>query len=581
MSPHQQAIDAVMLQAVKGSGIIPEGPVHANLHANALVAHALRRGEGSLAADGGLVVKTGVHTGRSVADKFTVDDPSISADVWWRMGNQKLAPASFEVLKGRVQAYLQGRELFTQDLFAGADPAYRIRVRLVSSEAWTTLFARNMFIRPSEDELVGFEPDYAILHAPRFQADPAIDGVRSSTAIAVSLTQQMIVIAGSEYGGEIKKSIFGVMNWKLPAEGVLPMHCSANVSRTSDGTPGDVALFFGLSGTGKTTLSSDPSRPLIGDDEHGWSPKGVFNFEGGCYAKVINLSAAAEPEIFAATHRFGTVLENVVVDGRGRADLTDGSLTENTRSCYPIEFIPNCDLSGQAGIPRNVVMLTADAFGVLPPISKLSEAQAMYHFLSGYTAKVAGTEKGMGREPQATFSTCFGAPFIPRRPEVYGKMLADLIRQHGADCWLVNTGWTGGAFGVGKRMSIAHTRALLAAVLDGSLANARFVRDPHFGLMLPQDVAGIPNEVLDPRQAWSDRAAYDMAARGLVERFEKNFAAFRGRGDGRGSSSRDTRGLSSHSTRPAMKTGSVASDRYLNLTNSVTHSALPRCSLGF
>ncbi|MGI4952222.1 MAG: phosphoenolpyruvate carboxykinase (ATP) [Janthinobacterium lividum] len=526
MSPHQQTIDAAMLAAVKGSGVLPQGPVHANLKASELVTHALRRGEATLSTDGGLVVQTGVHTGRSVSDKFTVDDPEITDDVWWRMGNQKLPPASFEVLKGRVQAYLQGRELFTQDLFAGADPQFRIRVRLVSSEAWTTLFARNMFIRPTAEELVGFEPDYVILHAPKFQADPAIDGVRSSTAIAVSLTQKMIVVAGSEYGGEIKKSIFGVMNWKLPAEGVLPMHCSANVSRTEDGSPGDVALFFGLSGTGKTTLSSDPKRPLIGDDEHGWGPNGVFNFEGGCYAKVINLSREAEPEIYAATHRFGTVLENVVVDDRGQVDLTDGSLTENTRSCYPIEFIPNCDLSGRAGQPKNVVMLTADAFGVLPPISKLSEAQAMYHFLSGYTAKVAGTEKGMGKEPQATFSTCFGAPFIPRRPEVYGKMLAKLIEQHGADCWLVNTGWTGGNALAGQRMSIKHTRALLAAVLDGSLRDARFVRDPHFGLMMPQDVPGIPNEVLDPRQAWADKAAYDAAAKDLVGRFVANFEKF-------------------------------------------------------
>ncbi len=526
MSPDKPTIDAAALSAVKGSGVVPGGPVHANLLAGELITQALRRGEAKLSSDGGLVVQTGVHTGRSVADKFTVDDPEVSADVWWRMGNQKLPPASFEILKGRTRAYLQGRELFTQDLFAGADPAFRVRVRLVSSEAWTTLFARNMFIRPTAEELVGFEPDYVILHAPRFQTDPAIDGVRSSTTIAVSLTQKLIVIAGSEYGGEIKKSIFGVMNWKLPAEGVLPMHCSANVGRTTDGTPGDVALFFGLSGTGKTTLSSDPKRPLIGDDEHGWGPNGIFNFEGGCYAKVINLNREAEPEIYAATHRFGTVLENVVMDARGQVDLTDKSLTENTRSCYPIEFIPNCDLSGRAGQPKNVVMLTADAFGVLPPISKLSEAQAMYHFLSGYTAKVAGTEKGLGKEPQATFSTCFGAPFIPRRPEVYGEMLSKLIAQHGADCWLVNTGWTGGNAVAGKRMSIQHTRALLAAVLDGSLRDARYVRDPHFGLMMPQDVPGIPNEVLDPRQAWADTAAYDAAAKDLVGRFVANFEKF-------------------------------------------------------
>ncbi len=514
--------------ALAGTGVSPGGVVHANLSAPQLVGHALRRDEGTLSSDGALIVKTGVHTGRSVADKFMVDEPEVSAEVWWRHGNQKLMPQHYSILKSRVQGYLQGQELFTQDLYAGADPAHRVRIRLVSTEAWHTLFARNMFIRPDPSDLAGFTPDYVILHAPRFQADPAIDGVRSTTAIVVSLTERVIVIAGSEYGGEIKKSIFGIMNWTLPAEGVLPMHCSANVSRTADGSPGEVALFFGLSGTGKTTLSSDPNRPLIGDDEHGWGPGGVFNFEGGCYAKVINLSAEAEPEIFAATHRFGTVLENVVADAQGRLDLADGSLTENTRSCYPIEFIPNCDLSGRGGQPRNVVMLTADAFGVLPPISRLSTAQAMYHFLSGYTAKVAGTEKGLGREPQATFSTCFGAPFLPRRPEVYGAMLSDLIARHGADCWLVNTGWTGGAYGTGSRMGIGHTRALLNAVLDGSLKHARYVRDPFFGLMLPQNIPGIPNEVLDPRQSWSDKAAYDRAATDLVGRFEKNFANFQG-----------------------------------------------------
>ena len=528
MSLHGTLTGDAAANAIEGSGVAPGGTVYANLGASELVTHALRRGEGRLSAEGGLVVETGVHTGRSVADKFTADDPAVSGEVWWRMGNQKLPPERFAVLKGRVQAYLQGRDLFTQDLYAGADPAYRIRVRLVSTEAWTTLFTRNMFIRPPESGLAGFAPDYVILHAPRFAADPATDGVRSGTAIAVSLTEKMIVVAGSEYGGEIKKSIFGVMNWLLPPRGVLPMHCSANVSRTADGSPGEVALFFGLSGTGKTTLSSDPARPLIGDDEHGWGPDGVFNFEGGCYAKVIDLSAAAEPEIYAATHRFGTVLENVAADGRGRLDLTDGRLTENTRSCYPIEFIPNCDMSGRGGQPRNVVMLTADAFGVLPPISKLGEAQAMYHFLSGYTAKVAGTEKGMGAEPQATFSACFGAPFLPRRPEVYGKMLAELVKRHGADCWLVNTGWTGGGYGTGKRMSIQHTRALLAMALDGRLREARYVRDRHFGLMMPQDVAGVPNDVLDPREAWADKAAYDRAAAELVRRFEKNFEAFEG-----------------------------------------------------
>ena len=505
------------------TGVIASLPVHANLTAPQLAAHAIKRGEARLSADGALIVRTGVHTGRSVADKFVVDEPATTADVWWGKVNNKLDAGKFTGLKHRVQAYLQARELFTEDLYAGADPAHRVRVRVVSTSAWHALFARNMFIRPSQRALATFEPDYVILHAPEFLADPVIDGVRSTTAIALSFAQKLIVIAGTEYAGEIKKSIFTVMNWTLPAAGLLPMHCSANI-----GADGDTALFFGLSGTGKTTLSSDPHRKLIGDDEHGWGPEGVFNFEGGCYAKVINLSQEAEPQIWNATHRFGTVLENVVADPLGRLDLNDGSLTENTRACYPIEYIPNAELSGQGGQPRNVIMLTADAFGVLPPISKLSSAQAMYHFLSGYTARVAGTEKGLGKEPQATFSTCFGAPFLPRRPEVYGKLLEELIERYGADCWLVNTGWTGGAYGVGKRMAIGHTRALLRAVLDGSLQNAQFHADPFFGLLIPRDVPGIPNEVLDPRLAWADKAAYDRTARDLVGRFEKNFETFAG-----------------------------------------------------
>lgn len=507
--------------ALKGTGVRVAAALHANLTAPALVAHSLRKGEGSLSADGALMVRTGVHTGRSVADKFVVDEPETTADVWWGKINQKLPREKFAGLKARVQAYLQGRELFTQDLYAGADPANRIRVRLVTTGAWHALFARNMFIRPAEGELAGFEPDYVILHAPDFEADPAIDGVKSSTAIALSFAEKLIVIAGTEYAGEIKKSIFTVMNWLLPPGDVLPMHCSANI-----GPREDTALFFGLSGTGKTTLSSDPNRRLIGDDEHGWGPDGVFNFEGGCYAKVINLSQKNEPEIWAASHRFGTVLENVVADERGNLDLTDQSLTENTRACYPVEFIPNVDLSGRGGMPKNVVMLTADAFGVLPPISRLTPAQAMYHFLSGYTARVAGTEKGLGSEPQATFATCFGAPFLPRHPQVYGKLLQKLIREHGANCWLVNTGWTGGAYGVGKRMSITHTRALLNAALNGELDNAEYRTDPFFGLAIPTHVNGVPDEVLDPREAWADKAAYDKAARGLVQRFIENFESF-------------------------------------------------------
>jgi phosphoenolpyruvate carboxykinase (ATP) len=508
-------------EALAGTGVHASRAVHANLTAPALVAEALRRNEGRLAWDGALMVETGVHTGRSVQDKFVVDEPSVTHDVWWGKINQKLAPEKFIVLKGRVQAYLQGQDLFVQDLYAGADPAFRVRVRLVSSGAWQALFARNMFIRPPEAELADFEPDYVILHAPHFHADPAVDGVRTGTAIALSFEQRCIVIAGSEYAGEIKKSIFTVMNWILPERGVLPMHCSANI-----GKAGDVALFFGLSGTGKTTLSSDPHRKLIGDDEHGWGDGGVFNFEGGCYAKVIDLSAEHEPEIWTASHRFGTVLENVVGDRHGKLDLTDKSLTENTRSCYPVEYIPNVELSGRGGQPRNVVMLTCDAYGVMPPIARLTPAQAMYHFLSGYTARVAGTEKGLGASPEATFSTCFGAPFLPRRPEVYGKMLEALIQRHGADCWLVNTGWSGGQYGVGKRMSIRHTRALLHAALDGSLARGGFRKDPFFGLAIPESVPDVPAEVLDPRQSWADKAAYDRMARELVASFEKNFRAF-------------------------------------------------------
>jgi phosphoenolpyruvate carboxykinase (ATP) len=519
--PRHKSARALAAEALGGTGVHASRVVHANLTAPALVAEAVHRNEGQFSVDGALVVQTGQHTGRSARDKFIVDEPSVTDEVWWGRVNNRLAPEKFAILKARVQAYLQGQELFTQDLYAGSDPAHRVRVRLVTTGAWQALFARNIFIRPRPEELADFQPDYVILHAPQFQTDPALDGVRSGTSIALSFEQRTIIIAGTEYAGEIKKSIFTVMNWLLPAKAVMPMHCSANI-----GSEGDVALFFGLSGTGKTTLSSDPHRKLIGDDEHGWSESGVFNFEGGCYAKVINLSAEAEPEIWAASHRFGTVLENVVADGYGRLDLTDQSLTENTRSAYPVEYIPNIEMSLRGGHPRNVVMLTCDAFGVMPPIARLTPAQAMYHFLSGYTALVAGTEKGLGAEPQATFSTCFGAPFLPRRPEVYGRMLAELIARHEADCWLVNTGWSGGQYGVGQRMSIRHTRALLRAALDGSLARTRFRKDRFFGLSIPEHVPGVPAEVLDPRESWADKAAYDRTARDLIGRFEKNFAAF-------------------------------------------------------
>jgi phosphoenolpyruvate carboxykinase (ATP) len=509
------------LGALGGTGLASFVAVHANLKAAPLVALALQRGEGKLSTDGALVVRTGAHTGRSAQDKFVVDEPESSADIWWDYVNRKLSPTGFAALAGDVRAYLQGQVLFTQDLYAGAAPAHRIKVRLVTTNAWHALFARNMFIRPEAADLEGFTPDYVILHAPDLLVDPHRCGVRSSTAVALSFAQKLIVISGTQYAGEIKKSIFTIMNWLLPAKGVLPMHCSANI-----GPGGDTALFFGLSGTGKTTLSSDPERKLIGDDEHAWSPEGVFNFEGGCYAKVINLRRQAEPEIWAASHRFGTVLENVVIGSDGGIDLDDDSLTVNTRACYPLDFIANAEPSGQGPAPRNVVMLTADAFGVMPPLARLTPAQAMFHFLSGYTARVAGTEKGLGKEPTATFSACFGAPFLPRRPEVYGELLMRYLSVQKANVWLVNTGWTGGPYGVGSRISIAHTRALLRAALSGALDQGDFRREPYFGLSVPQHVDGVPEEILDPAKAWPDADAYAAQARHLVELFAENFAKF-------------------------------------------------------
>ncbi len=494
--------------------------LHWNLPDSILVEHAIKNGEGALVQGGAFCAETGVHTGRSPKDKHTVVDALTENTVWWD-GNRKLSQANFQLLYDDMIAHARGKTLYAQDLYGGADPSYRIKTRVFTELAWHSLFIRTLLIRPERSELAHYVPDFTILCLPSFKADPKRHGVRSETVIAINFTKRVILIGGSYYAGEMKKSVFTTLNYYLPAESVMPMHCSANV-----GPDGDVAVFFGLSGTGKTTLSSDPKRPLIGDDEHGWAPDGVFNVEGGCYAKVINLSEKAEPEIWAATHRFGSVLENVVADSRGRLDLTDQRHTENTRSCYPVEFIPNAVPSGRGGIPRNVVMLACDAFGVLPPIAKLSSAQAMYHFLSGYTALVAGTEKGLGSEPQATFSACFGAPFLPRRAELYGQMLSELIAKNGADCWLVNTGWSGGAYGVGSRMAIRHTRALINAALDGSLAKVSFHQEKFFGLLIPEAVPGLPSEILDPRQAWADKDAYDAAANGLVARFEKNFAPF-------------------------------------------------------
>src|SRR5580693_9278620 len=498
------------------------GPVHWNLQMPFLYEQAVRRGEGEIGLGGAFVVNTGRHTGRSPRDKYIVDEPGTRETVDWGSVNQPITPAQFASLHQRVLAYLQGRELFIQDLYAGADPEYRLPVRVVTPSAWHSLFARNMFIRPPVDELHEFRPAFTILHAPEFRSIPELDGIRSETFIFVNFAERLVLIGGTRYAGEVKKCVFGYLNFVLPTRDVLPMHCSANV-----GPKGDSAIFFGLSGTGKTTLSADASRTLIGDDEHGWSPEGIFNFEGGCYAKVINLSPVNEPEIYATITRFGTVLENVVLHPETRMpDVDDQSLTENTRACYPIDFIPNADPRGLAPHPSNVVMLTCDAFGVMPPIAKLTPEQAMYHFLSGYTARVAGTEKGLSNEPEATFSTCFGAPFMPRHPAVYAKMLGALIREHGAQCWLVNTGWSGGTYGVGRRMPIAHTRALLRAALDGRLAAAPVRTEANFGLLVPESCPEVPEEVLDPRGTWSDKKAYDETARELTRRFAANFAEF-------------------------------------------------------
>jgi phosphoenolpyruvate carboxykinase (ATP) len=498
------------------------GAVHWNDRRPILIEEAMRRGEARLSRDGALVADTGQHTGRSPKDKFIVRDEATENEVWWGE-NQPMTSEAFDLLHADFKAHARGKELFAQDLYGGADPDNRIKVRVFTEFAWHALFIRNLLIRPDRAAVQGFEPELTIVNLPSFRADPKRHGVRSQTVIAVNFARGIVLIGGTSYAGEMKKSVFTTLNYLLPREGVMPMHCSANV-----GPAGDTALFFGLSGTGKTTLSANPERTLIGDDEHGWGPNGVFNFEGGCYAKCINLSAEAEPEIYAATKRFGTVLENVVLDEATRDPVfEDGSKTENTRAAYPLEFIANASATGRGGHPKNIVMLTADAFGVMPPIAKLTPAQAMYHFLSGYTAKVAGTEKGV-TEPEATFSTCFGAPFMPRHPTVYGQLLKQLIADQGVNCWLVSTGWTGGAYGVGRRMPIKATRALLAAALSGKLDNADFRIDPYFGFEVPNSVPGVEPHLLHPRKTWADKAAYDQAAAKLVKMFQDNFAQFEG-----------------------------------------------------
>jgi phosphoenolpyruvate carboxykinase (ATP) len=494
-----------------------------NYNAPDLYEVALANDEAVLTADGALSVETGVHTGRSAADKYAVRDSATEDTVWWD-NTSAMTPAHFELLLEDFLIATQDQTLFVQDLVGGADPVNQIRARVISEKAWHALFIRNMLIRPDRRDLESFVAEMTILNLPNFTADPARHGTRSGTVIACDLSRKIVLIGGTLYAGEMKKSVFSMLNYLLPAQDVLPMHCSANISRDPDGE-GDSALFFGLSGTGKTTLSADVNRVLIGDDEHGWGPDGIFNFEGGCYAKTINLSEKDEPQIYRASRRFGAVLENVVLDQDRFPDFDDTTLTENARSAYPIDFIDNASATGRAPHPQAIVMLTADAFGVLPPIARLSPEQAMYHFLSGYTAKVAGTEKGVS-EPTATFSTCFGAPFMPRHPSVYGNLLRQLISAHQSDCWLVNTGWTGGAYGVGERMPIQVTRNVLNAALDGRLSAAQYRTDPNFGFQVPVSIAGVDDAILNPRSTWADPLAYDRQAGALVQMFIENFGKF-------------------------------------------------------
>ena len=495
--------------------------VRANLPTAELVEDAIRAGEGVLAADGPLVVRTGKHTGRSPQDKFIVDEPSSRDKIWWGEVNRPISQAHYDRLRARLVAYCAERDLYAQDCLIGADPLHQRRLRVMTETAWASIFARNLFRRPAPEQLDGFQPNFTILCVPSFQADPSTEGTRSGTAILLDLARMEIIIVGTEYAGEIKKGAFTVMNYLMPDEGVLPMHSSVNV-----GPKGDSVVFFGLSGTGKTTLSADPERSLIGDDEHGWSDDGLFNFEGGCYAKTIRLSPMYEPDIFQTTRRFGTVLENVDLDPRTRElDLDSERFTENTRGAYPLQFIGNADPTGMTVQPRTVILLTADAFGVLPPIARLTHAQAAYHFISGYTAKLAGTEVGV-KEPNATFSACFGAPFMPRHPGEYAAMLTERLAAQDATVWLVNTGWTGGPYGTGERMDIASTRSMVRAALDGRLADVPMRRDPTFDVEVPTSCPDVAPGFLDPRSTWADPAAYDEAAARLATMFEANFAAY-------------------------------------------------------
>ena len=497
---------------------------HANLSPAALYEHAIRLDEGLLAAAGPLVVRTGEHTGRSPKDKYIVDEPDAHEGVWWGGFNRPMTQERYDALRRRFIDHMNKREVFVQDAFVGADKRYRRSVRAYTETAWASIFVDNLFIRPSAADLKGFTPNFTIIDAPSFKANPERDGTRSETVILVNLAKQEILIGGTQYAGEMKKGAFGIMNYRLPAEGVLPMHSSVNVGRD-----GDVAIFFGLSGTGKTTLSADPERILIGDDEHGWSEEGVFNFEGGCYAKTIRLSHIYEPDIYSTTQRFGTILENVVMDPDTRElNLDSEELTENTRAAFPLDFISNSSDQGMAGHPSTIIFLTAAAFGVLPPIARLTRDQAMYHFISGYTAKLAGTEVGV-KEPSATFSTCFGAPFMPRHPSVYAHMLGERMDKHDVPVWLINTGWTGGPYGVGERMNITWTRQLVRAALSGALEGVPMRTDPIFGFEVPTHCPDVPSEVLWPRDTWADKDAYDARAHQLAGMFVDNFKQFEDR----------------------------------------------------
>ncbi len=503
-------------------GITEPGETFWNLPPAELIEHALRASEGTLAANGALVCTTGKHTGRSPNDKFMVDEPSSRDAIWWGKVNRPISEAQFDALHQRVLAHYRGRRLYVRDMFAGAEADTRLPIRVVTETAWHNLFASQLFIRPEPGSTASHAPRFTVLNAPTCMADPEIHGTQSGTFVVIHLGKGLVLIGGTAYAGEIKKSIFSIMNYVLPTSGVLSMHCSANI-----GAGGDSALFFGLSGTGKTTLSADPERRLIGDDEHGWSDRGVFNIEGGCYAKCIKLSEEYEPQIYGAI-RFASVLENVVFDKTTRTiDYDADDLTENTRAAYPLHYIRDAVIPSVGPHPRNVIFLTCDAFGVLPPISRLTPDQAMYHFLSGYTAKVAGTEAGV-TEPQATFSTCFGSPFLPLPPQRYATMLGERLDEHKAQCWLVNTGWSGGGYGVGKRMNINHTRAMVKAALGGALDSVEFSEDPVFRVSVPKACPNVPSEVLTPRSTWSDGAAFDAKAKDLADRFVKNFKAFEG-----------------------------------------------------